>query len=151
MKFIITIISLILIDQVSKFYVIWLLNGVYEIELTWFLNLSAAWNYGVSFGMFNNASTNQLVFIIISLLIICTLIYCYIKKIIGYYSSFIIGGALSNCIDRVVYGCVFDFIDFNLLGYHYPTFNVADSVIVLGSLVISLNDFYIGKNEVGRK
>jgi len=52
----------------------------------------------------------------------------------------ILGGAVGNVIDRVLYGYVVDFLDFHWLGMHFPTFNVADSAISLGAAGLILDE-----------
>jgi signal peptidase II len=53
--------------------------------------------------------------------------------------SLILGGALGNGIDRATRGFVIDFVDFHIHGWHYPAFNVADSAIVLGAILMGLD------------
>ena len=55
--------------------------------------------------------------------------------------SLIIGGAIGNLADRLVHGYVIDFLDFYVGNWHYPTFNLADSAIVVGALLIVLEGF----------
>ena len=62
--------------------------------------------------------------------------------------SLIITGAVGNVIDRVRYGYVVDFLDFHVLGYHWPAFNVADSCIVVGAISLVLHDFLAAKKVV---
>ena len=50
----------------------------------------------------------------------------------------IFGGAIGNLIDRVQFGEVIDFLDFSLFGYHWPAFNVADSAISVGVVLLAL-------------
>ncbi|HNR14081.1 MAG TPA: signal peptidase II, partial [Thermodesulfobacteriota bacterium] len=52
--------------------------------------------------------------------------------------SLILGGALGNLIDRIRLGSVIDFIDVHYYSYHWPAFNVADSAITVGSLLLAL-------------
>jgi signal peptidase II len=59
----------------------------------------------------------------------------------------IISGALGNLMDRIRYGAVVDFLDFHVMEYHYPSFNIADSVIVLGSLMILYYDLRGNKSN----
>jgi signal peptidase II len=54
----------------------------------------------------------------------------------------IIGGALGNVIDRVRFGAVVDFLDFHVLGYHWPAFNVADSAITVGAAILILESLF---------
>ena len=86
--------------------------------------------------------------IVITLIIIAILIiYIFNKKsysvleIISY--SMILSGSIGNLIDRIIYGYVIDYLDFNILGYNYPIFNFADMCIVIGIILILI---FGGKN-----
>ena len=86
------------------------------------------------------------VFIIIMCLIILGFIIYYIgnNKInlldsIGF--GLVIGGALGNLIDRVIYGYVIDFIDIYVFDYNYPIFNIADMGVVIGVIIILISSF----------
>ena len=61
----------------------------------------------------------------------------------------IIGGAIGNLVDRVIFGKVFDFIDFHILDWHYPAFNLADSFIVISVMLILISELrsYILKRQ----
>ena len=56
-----------------------------------------------------------------------------------FYLALILGGALGNLFDRLVYGHVIDFLDFHWAGYHFPAFNVADSAITVGAAMMILD------------
>ena len=78
---------------------------------------------------------------IINLMIVIYLIYWqFIAQNLWEYSalSLIIGGAIGNLYDRIVRGAVFDFIDFHIMGYHFPVFNLADSFISIGVGILIL-------------
>lgn len=63
----------------------------------------------------------------------------------------IIGGAIGNVIDRIRIGAVFDFLDFHLFGHHWPAFNLADSAICIGAIIILIDGLFlikgVDKNE----
>ncbi|BGI50936.1 MAG: signal peptidase II [Arsenophonus endosymbiont of Ceratovacuna japonica] len=86
------------------------------------------------------------------LFIFISIIICIILAFIMYYQNInnkliniayalIIGGTLGNLYDRLVYGAVIDFIDFYINTWHWPTFNIADIAICIGTILIILNDF----------
>lgn len=110
-----------------------------SIDLIPFLSIKNLCNNGVSFGMFGNFS-HETVQILISLIFIALLIYSFFlikSKQINLYGNFmIIGGAIANLIDRFENGCVYDFIDFHLKSHHFYVFNIADSFIFIGAMVI---------------
>ena len=60
--------------------------------------------------------------------------------------SLIIGGALGNLIDRIRYKAVADFLDFHLFAYHWPAFNLADSLIFIGVAMLLFEELLIKKN-----
>ncbi|MDZ5762058.1 Lipoprotein signal peptidase [Candidatus Cyrtobacter comes] len=151
MRFLLLGIVVILLDQVSKFVVLDFITGTDSLYVMHFLNISPVWNYGVSFGMFNDYTTNQSIFLGLSAFVVSFMLYAYKAGLVSGYCMLMVGGAISNCIDRVIHGAVFDFIDLHAFGYHYPTFNVADSMIVVGAILLSTQNFFIRKNESGTR
>ena len=156
-KFIISVILIlsitIILDQLTKYIAfIVLFKDIQVLIINHFLNFRPVWNDGISFGMFQGyGNYGRIVFIIIAL-IISLWIIIYSKKLntigfIGY--NMIAGGAIGNVIDRVIYGKVIDFIDVHYKGYHWPTFNMADSFIFIGVLLFIYNELIVlrrGKN-----
>ncbi len=134
-----SIVFLLFIDQITKLYFIDFINpinGVYEVNPI--LNFVHVWNRGVSFGMFSNFVYSNLLFLSLSMLITLAIIFLLFKEDTSLYSvsySLIISGAIGNMLDRARYGGVFDFIDFHILGYHWPAFNMADSFIFVGAFI----------------
>lgn len=138
MIIILTIVFLI-IDIVSKVIVSNLMN-VHDsiVVIKDFFYITYVRNTGAAWSIFADKTW---MLVIISLIII-SLIICYILKsrpkskleIIGY--SMILGGAFGNFIDRIVYGYVVDFLDFYIFGYNYPIFNLADSFIFVGVILL---------------
>ena len=116
------------------------------IEVTPFFNLILAYNTGVSFSMFDGNNPYVLSIIALS---VCALLAWWMQKETDKWSrigfSMIIGGAISNVIDRFVHGAVVDFLDFYIGSYHWPAFNVADTAICIGAGIIVLRSFFTKK------
>ena len=113
-----------------------------------FFSITHIHNPGGAFGFMANKSPGlrNLLFLLISSLAVCLIFYFY-KKTPQKYSllsacfALILGGALGNLIDRIRFGKVVDFLDFYIGSYHWPAFNVADSAISLGALVLVVEIF----------
>lgn len=117
-----------------------------RIEVLPVFDLVMTWNRGVSFGIFNNDGPwNAVVLSALSLAIVGFLI-AWIRKTekthLVLALGAIAGGALGNVIDRMRWGAVADFLDFHVAGWHWPAFNVADSAITLGALVLVLDSLF---------
>jgi len=131
-----------IIDFVSKI-IIQKCFSLYEsiILIPHFLNLTYVKNNGAAFSML---SGNQLFLIFISILVLGGLFY-YLKKekltnLKIIYYSLLIGGILGNLFDRIVYNSVIDFLDFKIFNYDAPVFNLADTFIVIGVLLIIIEN-----------
>ena len=103
-----------------------------------FINLDLIWNSGIGFGIFS--SNSPAIYNLISgliFLVIIFLVYYLIKsdKNDKLIFSIIIGGAIGNFYDRLVYKAVPDFIDIHFANFHWFTFNVADIFITLGVII----------------
>ena len=138
------------VDQVTKFYIVSSIQLYGHIRVLSFLNISHIENTGIAFGLlseFNNLPL-QKILITIYIVIIALLIYFFFKdyhrKIAKYGYILIAAGAIGNLIDRIRIGRVIDFIDFHIKGWHYPSFNIADSSITIGIILILL-DFILYK------
>ena len=133
----IILITIFLIDRISKFYVLKLaeVEGSVDIYITPYLNLFLIWNKGVAFGLFAadgsmiyNAITVMIAFIVIVILFMMW----KNDNIQRYFLALVAGGALGNFYDRAVYTAVPDFIDLHFQGFHWFVFNVADIFISIG-------------------
>lgn len=105
-------------------------------------NLTYIRNTGAAFGIFaGSAAAFRLPFLIVFSLVAIGFVVMMLRRLpeneTGLITalSFIIGGALGNLIDRIVYGEVIDFLDFYWGSYHWPAFNIADSFITIGVLI----------------
>jgi len=117
-----------------------------QILLTSFLNLVLTYNAGAAFSFLSNESGWQRwlfsgIAICASVLIIYLLRKHTSEKLFCVALSFILGGALGNLWDRITLGYVVDFLDFHYSGYHWPAFNVADSLILIGALFLIFESF----------
>ena len=118
------------------------------IEVSSFFNLVYVWNRGVSFGMFNQIANAQLVLSALQFsiaLILSFWLYNNKKLHITWALGLIIGGAFGNLIDRIRNGAVADFLDFHLMTYHWPAFNLADSFVFIGVMILIFEDLIIKK------
>ena len=136
---------LILIDQISKSYVIEYLqkqNGMI-VYVTKYLNIVYTWNYGISFGMFSNyyQYSNYFFSILNSIIVLFAIVHYFNTYNVysRYYSVGLlitISGAMGNVLDRIFRKGVFDFIDIHYEDYYFPAFNFADICITLGTIIL---------------
>ena len=132
-------------DRISKLKVI---NEFSEntFYINKFLNFDLIWNNGIGFGILSTDS--NLLYILISVIIgavIITLLFISFtsEKIDKFIFALIIGGALGNFYDRLVYKAVPDFIDIHYGNFHWFTFNVADIFISIGVFIFILRSYFI--------
>ena len=149
----IIIISIFILDRVTKLYVIYLdkINSGSEIYLSKYLNIYLIWNEGIAFGLFSFDEKNLYNYLTIFILIIVVFILFWIIKSKGiqkYALSMISGGALGNLFDRILYRAVPDFIDLHINNFHWFIFNIADIFITIGVFLMILSEFTIkDRNE----
>ena len=129
------------LDQLSKFAITRTLSHGGNIEVAPFFNLVLAHNRGAAFSFLSSAPGWQReLFIAIAVIASAWVIYLLRKyprqTLFCFALSLILGGAIGNVIDRVLFGAVIDFLDFHAAGYHFPAFNVADSAITCGALLL---------------
>ena len=140
--------TLVILDQVTKALVINFFNLYDSVVLLPIINLTFVVNYGFAFGLLNNPSLNQILVSLVILAIIIYFLYLLIKtqdKIFQLTLTLILAGALGNFIDRIFRGFVIDFIDIYIGKYHWPAFNIADSCITLGFVVLMINILFLNK------
>ena len=125
------ILTIVLLDQATKYLARTNINPMESIELLPILNLVSVRNQGAAFGMFRSLGNNF--FIIISVAAILFMLWVIVTAKEDYrVFSLLAGGAIGNLIDRLSLGYVVDFIDITVSGHHWPAFNVADSALTIG-------------------
>lgn len=144
------------IDQLSKYWIVHVLNlkEVLAIDvLPPLINFRMGWNTGINFGLFSNSpEIARYVLIGLALLISGFLLWwsrrTLSRRVTLIGAGLIIGGALANALDRVVYGAVADFLNMSCCGLRNPyTFNLADIFIFAGAFaLIAFDDRKLEEN-----
>ena len=148
-NFIINLFLILLIfflDRISKIYVINLDKKFFgsEIFSSKYLNISLIWNEGIAFGLLSFDQDNLYNLLTFLIILIIFFIIVMILKSSGfkkYALLLILGGALGNIFDRLMYKAVPDFIDFHVGDFHWFIFNVADIFVTLGVIFMILLEF----------
>jgi signal peptidase II len=146
-------VSALVADQLSKFAVEkYIAPGSQRVVVPGVLNLLHTTNPGVAFGLFAGSASpwKPLLLVGFSVVVIGMLIWLLITDRAGGALgrsgiALILGGAAGNVIDRFLRHRVTDFIDFYVGGYHWYTFNIADSAIVLGAALVVFELFRDGR------
>ena len=149
---IILVLSCFFFDRISKILVITNMSVFDSFEvINNFFSITYARNFGSAFSSFRGG---RYIFIMVAILVIVAL-FIFLKNNLKKINildkicvSLILGGSLGNLLDRIIYGYVIDFLDFNILGYNYPIFNFADSFIVVGTIILLINSI---RNDVNVK
>ena len=144
---------MLVVDQVTKQWIVEQYSLGMSDRITGFFNLVHVHNYGAAFSFLNNEGGWQrwgfsVFAAVISLIIIVWIVRLSPQqRLEGCALALILGGALGNLYDRVALGYVIDFLDFHWSGWHFPAFNVADSGITLGAILIILDSFLRYQND----
>ena len=136
-------ITVFFIDRITKFYILKLaeVENYVDIYVTSYLNLYLIWNKGIAFGLLsmNGSVIYNIITSIIGIIIIIILLMMWKNdNIQRYFLALIVGGALGNFYDRIIYTAVPDFIDLHFHGFHWFVVNVADIFITIGVFFLIL-------------
>lgn len=141
----------LVLDQATKAWALATLSG--QVPVTGFFNLVLVWNRGVSFGIFQSGGeVGRWVLVALALAIAVFLLFWLRREqstVARLGIWLILAGALGNVIDRVRLGAVVDFLDFHAFDYHWPAFNVADSAIVVGAVLLVADSLFGGERALG--
>lgn len=138
-------ITVLVLDQLTKFVATDYLTRHGEMNLAPFLNLVLVHNTGAAFGFLSNAGGWQNVFFIAvasgaSVFILWMLWRLRAgDRLLAVALMLVLGGALGNLADRLIHGYVIDFVDVYYQSWHWPAFNMADSAITVGAVLLVLD------------
>ena len=130
----------LLLDQLSKWFVVFYLDLQQKLFLNLnnqFINFYMAWNRGINFGLFEGDSVFQAYGLTAISIVISIVFLVWLRNASSFFihilAALVIGGALGNAIDRLLYGAVADFINITCCGFRNPySFNLADVFIFIG-------------------
>ena len=143
------VILIFFFDRISKIKVIDHQLHSNQIYLNDYINLDLVWNTGIGFGLLSSNSTlvynsiTVLIGIILVVLVFMIIKSNFFEKVLY---SMILGGAVGNFYDRLVYFAVPDFIDIHYQKFHWFTFNIADIFITVGIILLIIKELVL-KNE----
>lgn len=143
--FLIIIFTVFFLDRISKIKILTNFSeSVYFVND--YLNFDLIWNIGIGFGIMSTNSSiiyNLITFTIGFIILFLLYIFLISQKLEKISYSIIIGGALGNFYDRLVFNAVPDFIDIHYKNFHWFTFNVADIFISIGVLIFILSNWFV--------
>ncbi|WP_095587475.1 signal peptidase II [Actibacterium ureilyticum] len=135
------------VDQATKYAVVFAMDLQNRLAIdVWppFLNFRMAWNRGVNFGLFSGQSDAARWVLIGLAFAICAFVLVWVRReppraALFASAGVLIGGALGNVVDRVLYGAVADFLNMSCCGFHNPySYNVADIAVFAGAFGLIL-------------
>ncbi len=139
-------IFVIIFDQATKMSIMAFIPETHIVPIFKYLNIVLTFNFGTSFGLLSPNSEFGFYFIIIlsiGCIIFLGYMFFYLRSISEkIYCSMIIGGAIGNLIDRFIHGAVVDFIDVYYQDWHWPAFNIADSFISCGTILLIVYNLF---------
>ena len=140
------------LDQATKLWASAALDYGVPVAVLPFFNLILVYNTGAAFSFLADAGGWQRIFFIVLSTGVSAVLAVWIwrlpstMRLLGVALALVLGGALGNLVDRIAYGHVIDFIDLYAGGWHWPAFNIADSAITCG-VVLLLADGLFGGRE----
>jgi signal peptidase II len=139
-------VAIVLLDRVTKLLVLESFAPGERVPITGFFNMVLVFNKGAAFSFLAGASGWQTpvfaaISSIASVIITVLILRNTANRMLCAALALILGGALGNLWDRLLWGHVVDFLDFHAAGWHWPAFNVADSGISVGAVLLILEAF----------
>ena len=158
--FLLVLVALILIDQITKTVVKNLYENsgwVYTSVISGFFEFRYAFNTGAAFSFLADASWGQIFFKILTsiALVAFYIYYVYVCKkgytFLRIAMIIVIAGTIGNLIDRLAYNGVVDFLSFTFGAYKFPIFNLADTYMTIGAIMVVVHYFFLDENAIFTK
>ncbi len=146
---------IVVADQLTKYWVSTTFNYGETLEVLPALNFTLVHNMGAAFSFLSDAGGWQRWFFAAISLVVSVVLAVWLarlsshQRLLAIALSLVLGGAIGNLWDRIVLGYVVDFIDVYYKQYHWPAFNVADSAITIGAILLILDS--LGAPSSGKK
>ncbi len=143
----------VILDQASKLAIAGSMQLYQSIEIVPYFNLTYVHNTGAAFSFLSEAGGWQRWFFAGLALVISVVIAVWLARLkqhetlLAVALSLILGGAIGNLIDRLAYGYVIDFLDVYYQTWHWPAFNIADSAITLGVILMLVESFGLASSK----
>jgi len=143
----------LILDQASKLAVDGSMKLYQSIQIMPYFNLTYVHNTGAAFSFLSEAGGWQRWFFAGLALVISVVIAVWLARLkkhetmLAVALALVLGGAVGNLIDRLVYGYVIDFLDVYYQDWHWPAFNIADSAITLGVVLMLAESFGFGRSK----
>ena len=148
----------VIFDQITKYLAEDMLIRHRPVNIIEGLNMTLVYNRGAAFSFLSNAGGWQRWFFMVLSLGVSIALIVWLRQLSRTEEgkhiflvtglALILGGAIGNLIDRLVYGYVIDFLDVYYAEWHWPTFNIADSAITIGACLLIL-DAFVGHRKAG--
>ncbi len=143
----------IILDQAIKLAIAVSMHLYQSIQIMPYFNLTYVHNTGAAFSFLSDAGGWQRWFFAGLALLISVVIAVWLARLkqhetlLAIALALVLGGAIGNLIDRLAYGYVIDFLDVYYQTWHWPAFNIADSAITLGVILMLVESFGLVKSE----
>jgi signal peptidase II len=144
--------AIVVLDQLTKYAVVRAFAPGESLVLAPFLNLVLVYNPGAAFSFLSDqAGWQRWLFIGIAVAASAWIVHLLLKhpkeRTFALALALVLAGAVGNVIDRILFGAVVDFADFHLWGYHWPAFNIADSAITCGAILLIWDALFPRKQQ----
>ena len=152
-RYLLLALAILVADQVTKFVAYEKLLGQPPVDVLPILQWALVFNRGAAFGFLNDAGGAQhylfsFLAIAVSLLILIWLWKTYdSNRLLAVALALVLGGALGNLVDRLMYQYVIDFINLHWGGWYFPAFNIADTAITIGAIFLVADTLGIGQGK----